>query len=481
MSPPQFTIDNVNPNLIKAEYAVRGKIVLRAQEIAAEIKAAPEKHPFKKIIACNIGNPQELLQKPITYNRQVSALVTCPWLLSDAAAVADQCFREDVIARAKEIVDAIGHSHKTGAYTESQGYAWARASIARAIEKRDGGVPCDPKNLFLTDGASPGIKVILNMVVAGPDDAVMLPIPQYPLYSATLAVLDGHVAPYYLDEAKGWSLTSDELERSYAEATAAGKKVRAIVVINPGNPTGQVLSEECMTDICAFAAKHGLVLLADEVYQENIYADALKFSSFKKIVATQFPTLPCTSFHSISKGVMGECGKRGGYMEVCNVDEDVRGLIVKMVSINLCANVTGQILTELMMNPPQEGAASHPAWDEEYSGLKASLARRAKKLVEGINAIPKMVTNCIQGSMYAFPSMELPEHFVAKAAAKGVAPDFEWCWGLLEATGILVVPGSGFGQREGTFHFRITILPPEDEIADVVMGLKRYHESLWDA
>mmetsp|Transcript_46569 Transcript_46569/g.70286 ORF Transcript_46569/g.70286 Transcript_46569/m.70286 type:complete len:173 (+) Transcript_46569:818-1336(+) len=111
---------------------------------------------------------------------------------------------------------------------------------------------------------------------------VMLPIPQYPIYSATIDLLGGHKVGYYLDETKGWDLNMEELERSLRDAKKRGIKVNSFVLINPGNPTGQVLSKKAVQDIVKFCAKHKLVLLADEVYQENVYDDNAKFVSCKK-------------------------------------------------------------------------------------------------------------------------------------------------------------------------------------------------------
>ena len=141
----------------------------------------------------------------------------------------------------------------------------------------------------------------------------MIPIPQYPIYSTTIDLLDGHKVGYFLDEEKNWDLNLDELERSLRDATGKGIDVRGLVLINPGNPTGQVLSESAVQDIVKFCAKHNLVLLADEVYQANIYDSESKFTSCKKAahdVGVQ-DMIELASFHSTSKGLYGECGELG--------------------------------------------------------------------------------------------------------------------------------------------------------------------------
>jgi alanine transaminase len=138
----------------------------------------------------------------------------------------------------------------------------------------------------------------------------MIPIPQYPIYSATIDLHDGHKVGYYLDEERNWDLNMEELERSLRDAIEEGIDVRALVLINPGNPTGQVLSENAVQDIVKFCSKHNLVLLADEVYQANIYDENLKFVSCKKAAydASVQDRIELASFHSTSKGLYGECG-----------------------------------------------------------------------------------------------------------------------------------------------------------------------------
>ncbi|MCO5586738.1 hypothetical protein L7F22_040680 [Adiantum nelumboides] len=162
--------------------------------------------------------------------------------------------------------------------------------------------------------------------------------------------------PYYLNETKGWGLEISELRLRLEAAFAAGINVRALVVINPGNPTGQVLSVENQQEIVQFCRDEHLLLLADEVYQENVYADNKFFTSFKTIARSMGYTdrdFSLVSYHSISKGYCGECGKRGGYMEVTGLDRNIKDQINKMTSVKRCSNLTGQILMSLVMNPPK--------------------------------------------------------------------------------------------------------------------------------
>jgi alanine transaminase len=154
----------------------------------------------------------------------------------------------------------------------------------RLTTERDG-YDSDPENIFLTAGASQGVQFILQCLIQSPKVGVMIPIPQYPLYTATLALCNGRPVPYYLDEQSGWGLSVKELERSLAEARKQGTDVRALCVINPGNPTGNCLDESNIRDIIQFCVDKRLVLLADEVYQTNTYRSEQKpFHSFKRVV-----------------------------------------------------------------------------------------------------------------------------------------------------------------------------------------------------
>ena len=429
---------------------------------------------------CNIGNPQELQQRPITFFRQVLSVVNYPPLLTSPD------FPADVITRAKKYLAQVPGG--LGAYTHSQGIEIVREEIAEFITKRDG-VKASSKDIFLSDGASPAAQMILRSLIRSKADGVMVPIPQYPLYSASIALYGGSMINYYLKEETGWGLEGAELERSIIEARERGLQVRCIVVINPGNPTGNVLNVENMRTVVAFAVRHGLVLIADEVYQENIWDAKKKFTSFKKVahdMGVLDPTgapgvrndrLQLVSLHSISKGFTGECGRRGGYFELCGFDEGVRNELYKLASISICANSSGQLLMGMQSQPPVEGEPSYPLYAKERDDILSSLRRRALRLTAACRQLEGVTCEETDGALYAFPRIRLSLRAIAAAKTANRPPDAFYCRQLLEETGIVLVPGSGFGQRDGTFHFRTTILPPEDEIDAVITGLKTFHAS----
>ncbi len=435
----------------ECEYAVRGPIVARAQELERQ---------GRRIIYCNIGNPQSLGQRPITWVRQVLALAEWAEL---ASAVPAGTFPEDVLETARLL--ARETKHGLGAYTESKGYRFVREAVARFIAARDG-IASDPEAIFLTDGASKGVQAVLRLIVADERDGIMIPIPQYPLYSATITLYGGAQVGYHLDEANGWKLSREILDRSIADARKKGIRPRAICVINPGNPSGAVLDEGNVEMVLRFAAEHGLSVLADEVYQDNVWRPGDRFVSFAKTLERLgLKDVSLFSFHSVSKGYLGECGHRGGYLECRNVPGAVQDEITKLQSIALCANSVGQIVTYLLVAPPRPGSPSFERYDREKREVLEALRKKAAIVGKGLDAVPGIRCNEVTGAMYAFPRVDLPP---------GVT-DFEYCLALLEETGICVVDGTGFGQLPGTAHFRTTILPPLDEIETVVRRIGDFH------
>jgi len=291
------------------------------------------------------------------------------------------------------------------------------------------------------------------------------------------------LVPYYLNEATGWGLEISEVKQQLEAARVRGIDVRAIVIINPGNPTGQVLSKENQEEIVQFCKNEGLVLLADEVYQENVYVDNKKFHSFKKIARSMGygeKDICLVSFQSVSKGYYGECGRRGGYMEVTGFDNNIKDQLYKVASVNLCSNISGQILASLVMNPPKSGDESFEMFFAERDGILSSLARRAKTLVDALNQLEGVTCNEAEGAMYVFPRIHLPQQAIKAAEAVNMVPDAFYSQRLLEATGIVTVPGSGFRQVPGTWHFRSTILPPEDKIPIIVSRMTTFHQKFME-
>jgi alanine transaminase len=444
--------ETMSQSLRRMQYAVRGEVVMRADQLAAQ---------GRDILYTNIGNPHQVHQKPISYYRQVLALCDLPADMGVDHPDVLQLFPPDVVARAKEYRALIGPAG-TGGYSHSQGILGFRRHVADYITARDG-YPAYPGNIFLTNGASAGIAMILQGLLANNNDAVLIPIPQYPIYSALIAKLGGRQVGYELDESLNWAVRRSELDKQLAKAQKEGLDVKAMAMINPGNPSGNVMTHCDIQVVVEFCAEHGIVLMADEVYQSNVYAEAAQFVSAKKVAMDcgLQHDLQLISFHSTSKGLIGECGRRGGYMEFQHIDPYVQSQIYKLASSELCSNVVGQIMTSLMVQPPKPNDESYPLFQHEMTTIYNGLKDRAAKLVEGLNSIPGITCVPAEGAMYAFPKIDVPLKALDKAKELGTTPDNLYAMSLLESTGICVVPASGFGQKKGRVGFRTTFLHPD--------------------
>nr|XP_014353867.1 PREDICTED: alanine aminotransferase 2 [Latimeria chalumnae] len=486
-----LTLKTMNPQVKAVEYAVRGPIVIKAGEIEKELQQGIKK-PFSEVIKANIGDAHAMGQQPITFLRQVVALCTYPELLDSPS------FPEDAKRRAERILQSCG-GHSLGAYSASQGLDCIREDVAMYMKKRDGGVPVDPNNIYLTTGASDGIANILKLLVSGEGNSrtgVMIPIPQYPLYSAAISELGAVQINYYLDEENCWALDVNELRRAVNQAKEYCDP-KVVCLINPGNPTGRIstcsqreISHLCSLNgarnsnfsctICSTSLRkhvqvfrvawtqpcctdsegYGVFFVkfccinvcsvqdcseycALQVYQDNVYAEGCQFHSFKKVLYEMgpeyFSSVELASFHSTSKGYMGECGYRGGYMEVIHLDPEVKAQLVKLLSVRLCPPVPGQAAMDVVVNPPQPGEESYEQFIKVSVVFFSNILHVEREFLCALGGI--RTDGFGRGG-------------VVFGAAHGMPPDMFYCMRLLEQTGICVVPGSGFGQKEGTYHFR---------------------------
>uniref|UniRef100_A0A673BFA6 Alanine aminotransferase 1 n=1 Tax=Sphaeramia orbicularis TaxID=375764 RepID=A0A673BFA6_9TELE len=460
-----LTLDTMNPNVKRVEYAVRGPIVQRAVQIEKELREGAKK-PFTEVIKANIGDAHAMGQKPVTFLRQVLALCSYPELLEDNK------FPEDAKKRARRILGACG-GQSIGAYSASQGIECVRQDVARYIEKRDGGIPSNPDNIYLSTGASDAIVTMLKLLVCGEGrgrTGVMISIPQYPLYSAALADLGAVQINYYLDEDKCWSLDIKELRRAVTEARQHCNP-RVLCIINPGNPTGQVQSRQCIEDVIRFAKEEHLFLMADEVYQDNVYAEGCAFHSFKKVLFEMGPeyssTVEMASFHSTSKCYMGD-------IQILNHTVIIQAYLNKKDPISLCSILIRK--SKRTLQPSHMYSTQNQLLFPERTAVLAALAEKARLTEQVFNTVPGITCNPVQGAMYTFPRITLPQKAIDKAKEAGQVPDMFYCMRLLEEEGICLVPGSGFGQREGTFHFRMTILPPTEKLKIVLQKIRDFHQ-----
>ena len=211
----KITKKDLNTGVTKAEYAVRGAIPTRADELKEELKKNPEVLPFDDIINANIGNPQQLDQKPLTFTRQVLAILEYPEILrvghNELASL--NLFSRDALERAERLLNDIGGS--IGAYSHSQGVPGIRQTVADFITRRDGGEPATPEDIYLTTGASSAATSLLSLLCKDSQTGLLIPIPQY---TASASLFNAQVLPYYLDEESNWSTNSDEIEKVVQDA-----------------------------------------------------------------------------------------------------------------------------------------------------------------------------------------------------------------------------------------------------------------------
>ncbi|XP_076345937.1 alanine aminotransferase 2-like isoform X2 [Tachypleus tridentatus] len=442
MATPILSLDNMNQNLKGMEF------------------------PWPSLVVA-AGNHLEKEQK------MVMSLCINPSLLDD------ENFPPDAKQRAR-IFLANCKGHSLGAYTASPGIDVVRKQVAKYIEKRDSKY-CDYENIFLSNGATDGVRAVMNLVnhsTTGKLPGVMIPIPQYPLFSALVQEYGMYQIDYFLDEENDWAIDVKELRRAVRESRKHCDP-RMLVVINPGNPSGFVLSKKDIKDIIRFAYEESLFILADEVYQFNVYEDGLHFYSFKKILIEMGPPyneLELASFMSASKGFMGECGSRGGFCEIINLDPGVKKMFWKYISSHLCSSTIGQAMTYCITNPPHPNEPSYDKFMKEKTAILQSLKERANYVTKTFNSIKGLECKKVVGAMYAFPRIFIPQKVIEKAKKLGIEPDELYGLELLETVGVCIIPGNQFGQRPGTYHFRMTFLPQIEDVKIILQRISKFQK-----
>ncbi|MFH1892282.1 MAG: aminotransferase class I/II-fold pyridoxal phosphate-dependent enzyme [Candidatus Zixiibacteriota bacterium] len=312
-------------------------------------------------------------------------------------------------------------------YSPSSGIQEAVDAIDR--EARRKGID-NILDLFVTTGASEAIEICLT-ALADEGDNVMTPAPGYPLYQAVLAKLKVVENAYYLNEDDDWQPDLDDI------SSKINSRTRAIVMINPNNPTGSVCSEETMRGLIKLVKEHNLVIFCDEIYDKLILNDKKHIS-----LASLDRNVSCITFNGLSKSYLGP-GLRIGWGIVSGdgaVMKDYIEAINKILRARLCANHPIQYA----IKPALEGDQSH------LDIVRDKLRRRRDITTDMLNDIPGMSCVKPEGAFYAFPRIYIDqsdEHFVKE---------------LIKETGVVVVPGSGFGQAPDSRHFRVVFLPPED-------------------
>jgi len=322
-----------------------------------------------------------------------------------------------------------GHNN----YGPSAGIPVAREAVATEYTRN--GFPIAADRVFITAGTSEGIELALGAVVDAGGE-VLVPMPTYPLYTAVLAKLDAKAKYYRLEPSQGWMPDLDHLERLVTPST------RALVIIDPNNPTGAVYSTETRRALLNFADRHGLLILADEVYGD------LGFDGPVEPYGKLDPDAPIISFSSLSKAYLAP-GWRTGWMACSRSPrlDDVVAAVRKLADGRLCSTV-----------PMQYAIAGALSGDRSHQPeFRRALKARADLTMSRLCAMPGVT--CVEptAAFYAMPRIALPPG----------RTDEDYVKALLHATGVLCVYGSGFGLPAEEGFLRIVFLAPLDELSEI--------------
>lgn len=339
------------------------------------------------------------------------------------------------------------HLPDSEAYCHQQGLAEAREAIA--ARHRRHGAEAAAERVFVGNGVSELIDLSLRALL-DPGDEVLIPAPDYPLWTAATRLNGGVAVHYPAPAARGHLPDPGEIEALVSPRT------RALVVINPNNPTGAVYSRELLVELVEVARRHGLVLLVDEIYDSVLYDGAVHVP-----LAPLAGEVPCVSYGGLSK-VHLACGYRVGWLAVTGEVARSRELVQAfdlLASLRLCSNVTAQWAIRPALEGPNEIARL------TAPGGRLHAARAA--ILDAVAASSFLRVVPPGGALYAFPGVD-PERL----------PDFDdaaFALDLLEAENILLVPGSSFNIA-GRNHFRVTLLPEPAQVADAFARIERQLE-----
>lgn len=326
-------------------------------------------------------------------------------------------------------------------YAPSSGIKPAIDAIEKEAERK--GIK-NIQDIFITTGASEAIDICLTALI-NEGENVLTPTPGYPLYTAIQSKLQLIENPYYLDENNGWQPNIEDIKSKIND------KTRAIIIINPNNPTGANNSYDTLKKIVDLAIEHNLVIFSDEIY-DKLLMDGEQHIS----VASINSDVPVITFGGLSKNYMVP-GFRIGWGIVSgnkSVLKDYIEAINKLLRARLCAN-----------HPEQYGIAPSLLGDQSHLEVAVNkLTSRRNLTVEMLNSIPGI--SCVEprGAFYAFPKIH------------NISDDVHWTIELIKETGVVVVPGSGFGQLPGTNHFRVVFLPPENVLEKAYKLIASFHE-----
>ncbi len=326
-------------------------------------------------------------------------------------------------------------------YSPSSGIKSALNSIAKEAERKKIN---NVQDIFITTGASEAIDICLTALV-NEGENVLTPTPGYPLYTAIASKLQNMENPYYLNEENGWQPDIEDIKSKIND------KTRAIIIINPNNPTGSNCKVDTLKELIKIAKDNDLVIFADEIYDKLLFEGEEHTS-----IASLDSEAPMITFGGLSKNYMVPGFRIGWGIASGNkaILKDYIEAINKLLRARLSANHPEQYAIPTAL----EGDQSH------LVTANKKLTSRRDMTVEMLNAIPGISCVKPEGAFYAFPKLHIN------------TPDNIFVAELIRETGVVVVPGSGFGQRPGSNHFRVVFLPPEDILMKAYNNIARFTE-----
>jgi alanine-synthesizing transaminase len=346
-----------------------------------------------------------------------------------------------------EIVqDMIRNLPHAAAYTDSKGlFAPRKAVVHYTQEKHIAGVTVD--DVYLGNGASELIVMSLNALLDNGDE-VLVPAPDYPLWTAAVSLSGGRPVHYLCDEASDWMPDVEDIRARITPRT------RAIVVINPNNPTGALYPPELLAQIVELARAHELIVFADEIYDKTLY-DGNQHTS----IASLADDVLCVTFNGLSKNYRS-CGYRAGWMIVSGEKRHARDYIEglnMLASMRLCANTPGQLAIQTALGGYQS--------IKDLVAPGGRLCRQRDLAYELLSQIPGVSVVKPKAALYMFPRLD-PKVYP-------IADDQQFAYELLADEKVLIVQGTGFNWRSPD-HFRLVFLPNSDDLTDAVGRIARF-------
>ena len=343
------------------------------------------------------------------------------------------------------IRDLIVNARNSEAYSDSKGIFSARKAIMQYCQLK--GFPhVDIDDIYLGNGVSEMISISLQALLDDGDE-VLVPMPDYPLWTACISLAGGNAVHYRCDEQADWYPDIDDIKSKITSNT------KAIVVINPNNPTGTLYSEDLLKEIVEIARQNDLIIFADEIY-DRLVMDGQKHTA----IASLAPDVFCVSMNGLSKSHR-ICGFRVGWMVLSGPKANVRGYIEglnMLANMRLCANVLGQHVVQTSLGGYQSV--------DELLMPGGRIYEQRNFIYKAVNEVPGLSAVKPTAGLYIFPKIDREMY--------RIDDDEQFCLELLKQEKVMLVPGKGFNWTEPD-HFRIVYLPRVEELAEVQAKLTR--------